>query len=120
MALLAHAQGVPPDLGFGITLDDVGTGHAALALVRALPFGRLKVHETHVHALVGDDPEAATFAEIVLRMGTSLGLDVVAEGVETAEQREATLRHGCGYAQGRLFADALSNADLVAFLRDTA
>ena len=92
-----------------------------MTLVRSLPFERLKIHETHVHDLPqGDHQQATPLAEILIELGSNLGLDVVAEGVETVEQRRAVERHGCRYAQGRLIADALSEEELVAFLRSTS
>lgn len=107
------------DLGFRLALDDFGRGYAALTLLHTLPFERIKIDGGLVRGFAADDRDAAAFAEIVIEMVARFGLDVVAEGVETAEQRGAAERHGCGYAQGRLFADALSGEELVAFLRST-
>ncbi len=118
-AVAHHLRGVV-DRGFRLTLDDFGMTHAPVTLVRSLPFERLKIDETLVHDLLSGDRQTTPLAGILIELGSRLGLDVVAEGVETAGQRRAVERHGCGYAQGRLIADALSGEELASFLRSTA
>lgn len=117
--VVAQHLGRLVELGFRLALDDFGKEFAALARVRSLPFERLKIDESHIHELVLSDGEAKPLAGILIEMGAGIGLDVVAEGVESVEQRRAVERHGCGYAQGRLFAGAMTGDDLVAFLRST-
>lgn len=90
-------------LGVRTSLDDFGTGNAALAYLRRLPLDALKVDQ----ALVAERPVSgkppAPLADVVVRLGERLGLAVVAEGVETEEQLAALREAGCGYAQGYLF-----------------
>jgi len=111
-----HLRGLA-DLGFKLALDDFGKGYAALTLLRTLPFERIKIDGGLVRRLAQDDRDAASFTEILIEMVARFGLDVVAEGVETVEQLEAAERHGCGYAQGRVYAGALAGEELRAFLR---
>jgi diguanylate cyclase (GGDEF)-like protein/PAS domain S-box-containing protein len=90
-------------LGVRVALDDFGTGHSALTYLRRLPVDILKADRTLIAEPVSPGAPAAPLAEIVVRLGERLGMSVVAEGVETAEQLAALAAAGCGYAQGYLF-----------------
>jgi diguanylate cyclase (GGDEF)-like protein/PAS domain S-box-containing protein len=92
-------------------LDDFGTGYSSLRYLRDLPFTGVKVDRSFVAGLPHDVADMAV-VRAVLTLANDLGLDVVAEGVETAEQA-ATLRNlGCRYAQGFLWDKALPPADI--------
>ena len=75
------------DLGVSLALDDFGTGHSSLAHLRAFPIDVLKIAQPFVEGLEADGRETA-FVETIVRLADSLGLDVVAEGVETRQQAE--------------------------------
>lgn len=105
-----HARGVT------IALDDFGTGYASLAHLGRFPVDRLKIDRSFVLDL-GRSARADAVVRAVLGLACGLGLEVVAEGVETEDQRRALLAHGCRLAQGHLFAPPLPEAELVAFLR---
>jgi diguanylate cyclase (GGDEF)-like protein len=90
-------------LGVRISVDDFGAGYSSLGLLRTLPVAILKVDRSFVHRLHESREDRQMFAAI-LAMAGSLGLEVVAEGVETAAQREALLGLGCAEAQGWFFA----------------
>jgi diguanylate cyclase (GGDEF)-like protein len=102
--------------GMKVALDDFGTGYSSLMLLRRLPIDVLKIDRSFVSGLTTSANDRA-IAGVIVRVGHDLGLQVVAEGVET-EQQAAVLRElGCDAAQGFLFAPALPLADLVAFTR---
>ena len=89
------------ELGVSVALDDFGTGHSSLTRLRNLPVGILKIDRTFVSGL-GDDGDDQALVEASLALGDSLGLRVVAEGVETEQQLEALIKMGCRYGQGFL------------------
>lgn len=91
--------------GVTIALDNFGKGHASLLQLRQLPFDKLKIDRSFVRRLV-NDAESATLVRTIIAMAKSLGLKVVAEGVETAEQGKALMGMGCDMGQGYLYGRA--------------
>ena len=103
-------------LGIRLAVDDFGTGYSSLRYLRRFPVGILKIDRSFVDGL-GHDPEDEVIVETVIRMARSLGIEVVAEGVETLKQGEILRRLGCHYLQGFLYgrpADEASSAELYA------
>ena len=89
------------DLGVGIAIDDFGTGYSSLAYLRQLPVTTLKIGQPFVADLAqGSGPIVAA----IIDMGHALGLQVVAEGVEYARQKDFREAHGCDEIQGYLIA----------------
>jgi diguanylate cyclase (GGDEF)-like protein/PAS domain S-box-containing protein len=88
--------------GVGFALDDFGTGYSSLALLRLLPLSHLKIDQSFVHNL-GTDPRATAIVRTLATLADSLGMSVIAEGVETQEQRDHLARNGCHACQGYLF-----------------
>jgi EAL domain-containing protein (putative c-di-GMP-specific phosphodiesterase class I) len=89
-------------LGVRISIDDFGIGHASLTALRSLPIDALKIDRSFVRN-VTSDPAVAVIAESVIDLAHALGLQVVAEGVETEEQRVFLAAHRCDRMQGHLF-----------------
>jgi EAL domain-containing protein (putative c-di-GMP-specific phosphodiesterase class I) len=90
------------DLGVHLSIDDFGTGYSALGRLQSLPFDTLKVDKAFVDAL-GDPAQGPTLVETILEMARALGLEVVAEGVETSDQASYLRKQDCGLAQGYYF-----------------
>jgi diguanylate cyclase (GGDEF)-like protein len=94
------------DLGVKIALDDFGIGHSSLLLLRTLPIDAVKVDRSFVRDITRDTTAAALVASVI-SLATRLGIDVVAEGVETPQQAQLLAEFGCRYAQGHIWAKAL-------------
>jgi diguanylate cyclase (GGDEF)-like protein/PAS domain S-box-containing protein len=90
------------DLGVRLSLDDFGTGYSSLAYLSALPIHQLKIDRSFVAGL-GERPECETLVSGIIHLGHGLGLEVIAEGVETAPQAKRLLELGCRLAQGYYF-----------------
>jgi EAL domain-containing protein (putative c-di-GMP-specific phosphodiesterase class I) len=101
------------DLGVGIALDDFGTGFASLAMLKRLPLTVMKLDRSLVRDLPGDREDAA-IVRAVVQTGHALGLSVVAEGIETEQQRAYLSGIGCDEGQGYLFSHPLPLAQLQA------
>ncbi|MDW8369806.1 MAG: EAL domain-containing protein [Geminicoccaceae bacterium] len=104
-------------LGVGLAIDDFGTGYSSLAYLRSFPIRSLKIDRSFVQD-VDRDPSSATIVQAIVAMGASLGLNVVAEGVETGQQLRALRKMGCHEMQGFLVSRALPAEELLPLLRD--
>ena len=103
-------------VGIKVALDDFGTGHSSLTLLRSLPIDKVKIDQTFVRELTRD-ARVVAIVRSVINLAGDLGLEVVAEGVETAEQARLLGELGCNFAQGYLWARAVPIEALVARLR---
>jgi EAL domain-containing protein (putative c-di-GMP-specific phosphodiesterase class I) len=90
------------EFGVRLSMDDFGTGYSSLSVLQDLPLDVLKIDKAFVDH-VADDPRRAAFTQAIIRLGKTLGLALVAEGVETAEQAERLRSLGCELAQGYHF-----------------
>ena len=97
--------------GVRLALDDFGTGYSSLQHLRALPFDRIKIDRSFVRSL-GESAESDAIVTAVLGLGRSLNVEVVAEGVETAEIEARLIELGCTQGQGWLYSKPVSNEQL--------
>jgi diguanylate cyclase (GGDEF)-like protein len=94
------------EMNIGIAIDDFGTGHSSMAYLKELPITKLKIDRAFVKDILKSDEDKA-IAESILALGSGLGLEVLAEGIETQEQREFFTNHNCHQMQGYFFSKPL-------------
>jgi diguanylate cyclase (GGDEF)-like protein len=104
------------ELGITLALDDFGTGYSSLSYLHHFPFDILKIDQSFIQALTGAVP-GRNLASTIIAMGKSLGMELVAEGVEHLEQAHFLLANGCHKAQGYLYGYPMSPEDFRAFFR---
>ena len=102
-------------LGLSLALDDFGTGHSSLAHLRGFPIDTLKIARDFVVGLP-ESPVDSAFFETIVNLGRSLGLEVIAEGIESAAQAGAIRELGCSLAQGFYFGHPLAPMGLTSVL----
>ena len=90
------------DLGVRLSMDDFGTGYSALSVLQDLPLDILKIDKAFVDH-VAEDPRRAAFTQAIIRLGKTLGLSLIAEGVESVQQADRLRSLGCELAQGYYF-----------------
>ena len=103
-------------LGVGIAIDDFGTGYSGLAYLKRLPIDTVKIDQSFVRDLT-IDPDDAAIVTAIVAMARSLGVEVVAEGVETEDQLAELKRLGCHRAQGFLLARPMNSAAVAKLLK---
>jgi diguanylate cyclase (GGDEF)-like protein/PAS domain S-box-containing protein len=101
--------------GIGFSIDDFGTGFSSLAYLQRLPLDNLKIDSTFVRDLA-TDANAAAIVQTIITMGRTLGLGVIAEGVETQAQQKMLQAYGCTAYQGYLFAPPLPLTEFESFM----
>jgi diguanylate cyclase (GGDEF)-like protein len=104
-------------MGVEVAIDDFGTGFSSLSYLRLLPADRLKIDRSFVLE-IGEVSDQQMIAEAVIQIAARVGMQVIAEGVETQQQADWILKHGCRQAQGYLFAKPMACADLLNWLSD--
>ncbi len=107
------------DAGIQVALDDFGTGYSSLSYLKKFDIDYLKIDRSFTRNLAPDSSDMA-LSDAIIVMAHKLGLNVIAEGVETTEQRDLLAGAGCDYGQGYLFARPLPAADFDAMLHQQA
>ena len=122
--LMKDLQNVIPSLhrlneiGVEISIDDFGTGYSSLAYLTTLPISELKIDRSFVRDL-GLTPQSSAVITAIIALARSLGLRVIAEGVENLRQMEVLHRLGCVVMQGFLFSRPLPPEDIETWLQQT-
>ncbi|HEX4910216.1 MAG TPA: EAL domain-containing protein [Permianibacter sp.] len=105
------------EMGVRLSVDDFGTGYSALSYLKRFPFDVLKIDRAFVRDVTRDRDNAA-LAKAIIAMAHGLDMKVIAEGVETLEQRDFLLEHGCDMMQGYFFSRPLPGEQLLAMLQE--
>ena len=104
------------DVGVRIAIDDFGTGYSSLTYLHEFPLSALKIDKNFVQSVESND-RGGPISKMIIGLGQNLGLEVIAEGVETEVQLEYMREHGCDVAQGYLYARPESPEDLTPWLQ---
>ena len=96
-----------------MSIDDFGTGYSSLSYLRRFPVDTLKIDQSFVKTM---DAENYAIVKTIIGLAQNLGLKVIAEGVETTDQRRMLASAGCGLAQGHLFAEPMPAESVAAFI----
>ena len=116
MEITLAKMGKLKQLGVTLSLDDFGTGYSSLAYLKLLPIDQLKIDKAFV-ADVLSDPSDAAIAHAIIGLAHSVGLTVIAEGVENEAQRHWLAERGCDLFQGFLLAQPMPVDEVNAFLK---
>jgi diguanylate cyclase (GGDEF)-like protein/PAS domain S-box-containing protein len=98
-------------MGLHLSIDDFGTGYSSLSALQQFPIGTLKIDQSFVRN-VGEDENDATIVRTIIEMGRNLGMDVIAEGIESTKHLDFLRSRNCNFGQGRLFGETLTADDL--------
>ena len=103
------------DMGIKIAIDDFGTGYSSLSYLKQFPIDTLKIDKSFIHDMVEDSNDAA-IVQAIIKLGHSLNLKVLAEGVEMERQKNAIVEYGCDFAQGYFYLAPSTEETVTKFL----
>ena len=104
-------------LGISLAIDDFGTGYSSLSYLKRLPIDTLKIDREFIMHLPDDEDDAA-ISKAIIALGTSLNLNIIAEGVETLEQKNFLIDNGCQWIQGYYYSRPLTSNDMHTLLQN--
>ena len=102
-------------LGVHISMDDFGTGYSSLSYLRSFPFDKIKIDRSFVHD-IGANADSQAIVRAIVSLGSSLGITITAEGVETESDLACLKAEGCTEGQGYLFSKAQPQPTILALL----
>ena len=102
-------------LGIEIAIDDFGTGYSSLSYLKKMPLSKLKIDQSFVHDIPDDEDDVAIIKAIIA-LGKSLNLSLIAEGVETEEQKEFLVHEKCDYVQGYFYSKPIHHEEMTKLL----
>ena len=105
------------DKGIKLAIDDFGTGYSSLAYLKRLPINKLKIDQAFIRNLPDDDEDSA-ITKAVIALSKSLNLKVIAEGVETKEQKDFIVENGCENIQGYYYSKPVPEDEMKIILLD--
>ncbi|MFT5660708.1 MAG: diguanylate cyclase (GGDEF)-like protein/PAS domain S-box-containing protein [Sulfurimonas sp.] len=105
------------DLNIELAIDDFGTGYSSLAYLKKLPIDKLKIDQTFIQGLPSDEEDAG-ITKAVIALAKSLNLKVIAEGVETKEQKEFLVENGCDNIQGYFYSKPIPSHEFESMLKE--
>ena len=105
------------DIGIELAIDDFGTGYSSLSYIKKLPIHKLKIDQSFIRDLP-DDAEDSAITKAVISLAQNLNLNVIAEGVETVQQRDFLLKNGCNHIQGYFYSKPIDVSKIEIILKE--
>jgi EAL domain-containing protein (putative c-di-GMP-specific phosphodiesterase class I) len=99
------------ELGISLAIDDFGVGYSSLSQLKRLPINKLKIDRSFIRELPHDE-EDVVISKTIIALSRNMGLSVIAEGVETRQQKDFLLQNGCHYIQGYYYSKPLPAGDI--------
>jgi len=104
-------------MGIELAVDDFGTGYSSLSYLKKLPINKLKIDQSFIRGLP-DDNEDVAISKAIIALAQALNLNIIAEGVETKEQKEFLLENGCSWIQGYLYSKPMAAEEMEKYIKD--
>jgi EAL domain-containing protein (putative c-di-GMP-specific phosphodiesterase class I) len=105
------------DLGIQVAIDDFGTGYSSLSYLKHFPVNRLKIDQSFIND-IKNDPDDQAITRAIIALGNSLGLEIIAEGVENKAQENYLISTGCRHAQGFYYHKPMPESEFLQFLNE--